>query len=787
MQNPLINNNPFLNGDFEVQSINGTGNNLQNPEYGAASNEANDIALTNIAPLAYSDGFSTPNGQNRPNPRTISNAISKQEEDILDPNGLTNLTTFFGQFLDHDLSLTSDSQSPINIPVPAGDEFLDPQGNGNVVIGVDDSLFIEGTGTDPSNPRQLPNEITAFIDGSNIYGSNEERTEFLRSHQGGKLKVSEGNLLPFNDGTIENDNPTRQDPTELFVAGDVRANENTVLTSIHTLFLREHNRIADELAEAHPEWTDEQLFERARQINTAQLQSIIYNEYLPALLGENALTDYTGYDPNINPGIDRTFSNAGFRLGHTQLSSEIARLDNNGEVIPEGNLTLSEVFFPRGEVLQETGIDSILRGTSSTRSQRVDNEIIDDVRNILFGVGRPGTVSARDLVAINIQRGRHNGLADYNTIRESFGLTRVTSFTEISSDVEKQAKLEELYGTVDNIDFFVGMLAEDLLPGASVGESVSAVLSQQFENLRDGDRFYYENVFSSEEIAAIESTSLSDIITRNTDTTIIQDNAFSLINEGTSESETLNGGLGQDTVFGNGGDDTIVTDAGDDILFTGIGFSTLDGGSGIDIVNYSNFNQAIILDPLGAVDKGSGGIDNITGIETIQAASSFTENTIDASSVSELGASITADLSTNSFSYDNAQLIGSSSFTVENFQHVIGTTQDDVIIGNAQNNILSGEGGFDEITGGGGLDTFVLGDSESIFYQRSGDLDFASIGDFTPGEDIIQLGAISNDYLFDTQGNQTLIESFGLDGTSDLIAVVNNTPNGISDFDISFV
>lgn len=783
MQNPLINNNPFLDGDFEVQSIDGTGNNLQNPEYGAA-----ETALTNIAPLAYSDGFSTPNGQNRPNPRTISNAISKQEGDILEPNGLTNLTTFFGQFLDHDLSLTSDSQRPINIPVPAGDEFLDPQGNGNVVIGVEDSVFIAGTGTDPSNPRQLPNEITAFIDGSNIYGSEEERTEFLRSLEGGKLKVSEGNLLPFNDGTVEhNDNPTRQDPTTLFVAGDVRANENVVLTSIHTLFVQEHNRIADELTQAHPEWTDEQLFQRARQINNAQLQSIIYNEYLPALLGEDALSDYTGYNPNINPGIDRTFSNAAFRLGHTQLSSEIARLDNNGEVIPEGNLTLGEVFFPRGEGLQETGIDPILRGVSSSRSQKVDNEIIDDVRNILFGVGRPGTVSTRDLAAINIQRGRHNGLADYNTIRESFGLNRVTSFAEITSDVEKQATLEELYGSVDDIDFFVGMLAEDLLPGASVGESVSAVLSQQFENLRDGDRFYYENVFSPEEIAAIESTSLSDIIRRNTDTTIIQDNAFSLINEGTSESETLNGGLGQDTVFGNGGDDTIVTDAGDDILFTGIGFSTLDGGTGIDTVNYSNFNQAIIFDPLGAVDKGSGGVDNITGIETIQAASRFTENTIDASSVSEFGASITADLSTNSFSYNNAVLIGSSSFTVENFQHVIGTTQDDVIIGNTGNNIISGEGGFDEITGGAGADTFVLGDSENIFYQGSGDLDFASISDFTPGEDIIQLGAISNDYLFDTQGNQTLIESFGLDGTSDLIAVVNNTPNGISDTDISFV
>ncbi|MEM7581315.1 MAG: peroxidase family protein, partial [Cyanobacteria bacterium P01_A01_bin.80] len=119
------------------------------------------------------------------------------------------------------------------------------------------------------------------------------------------------------------------------------------------------------------------------------------------------------------------------------------------------NLTLAEVFFPTAKVLQETGIDPILRGISSTRSQKVDNEIIDDVRNLLFGVGSPGTVSARDLAAINIQRGRHNGLADYNTTREAFGLNRVTSFAEITSNVEKQATLEKLYGTVDDIDFFV--------------------------------------------------------------------------------------------------------------------------------------------------------------------------------------------------------------------------------------------------------------------------------------------------------------------------------------------
>ena len=527
MTSALIENDPFATDDFEPAPIDGTGNNLGNPDYGVAN-----AALLNAVPLDYTDGFSTPAGTDRPNPREISNTVSVQEEDIPDPRGLTDFIWAWGQFLDHDLGLTPELSAEeaeaqgrfINVPVPAGDPFLDPDGTGEVEIEIRDFVFIEGTGTDASNPRQLPNVITAFIDGSNIYGSDEERTNFLRSFEGGRLDSSEGNLLLFNDGTLENDNPTNQDPANLFVSGDARANENSVLTSLHTLMMREHNRLAEELATAHPDWTDEQLFQRARQINVAQMQAIVYNEYLPALLGNNPLPEYSGYDPTINPGINRIFSTAAFRLGHTQLSSEILRLDPSGEEIPEGNLTLSEVFFPGGMVLQDAGIDPILRGIAASNAQQVDVRAIEDVRSFLFGFGT--NASARDLVAINIQRGRHNGIADYNTVREAFGLDRVTNFAEITSDADLQNSLEQLYGSVDDIDAWIGMMAEDLLPGASVGETLFTVLQDQFLRLRDGDRFYYENVLTPEEINEIDRTRLSDIIVRNTDTEAIQDNVF---------------------------------------------------------------------------------------------------------------------------------------------------------------------------------------------------------------------------------------------------------------------
>ena len=589
MSDHLINNNFDLESE-EIRSIDGTENNLEYPDRGAAGSP-----LRNVAPLDYEDGYSTPAGSDRPNPRVISNELAQQDEPINSDRGLTNFIWAFGQFVDHDLDLTPENNKvTLEIEVPQGDPFLDPEGTGSVTIPLDETAVLKGTGLDRYNPSQIPNNITAWLDGSNIYGSDLDRANFLRTFSDGQLKVSADNLLPFGDESIDNANPSRQEPTSLFVAGDIRANENSVLVSMHTLFVREHNRIATELETAHPEWIDEQIYQRAREINIAQYQSIVYNEYLPSLLGLDALPEYSGYDSTINPNISRSFSSAGFRVGHTQLSSEILRLDANGNEIDAGNLTLSDVFFSPTDVVEETGIDPILRGISSSLSQNVDTKLIGDIRNLLFTFGSHTT--GRDLFAINVERARINGVSDYNTVREAFGLDRVTNFSDITHNVELQQQLADLYGSVDDIDLFVGLLSEDHIPGAAVGETFRTIIGEQFLALRDGDRFYYENIFSDAELSEIEDTTLSDIIRRNTDTTIIQDNAFSLLNEGTEDSEFLNGGLGNDTIYGGYGDDTIEGWQGDDILLGGVGNDLLRGGYGKDILDGCLGNDIYLLD-----------------------------------------------------------------------------------------------------------------------------------------------------------------------------------------------
>ena len=510
---------------LSAASVDGTGNNPENPEWGSVDEE-----FLRLAESDYADGISEVGGENRPSARLISNTVSDAEgDDIISDRLLSAMIYAWGQFIDHDITSTPlGSGETTSIAVPQGDPSFDPFGTGTQSITTLRSAFDPLTGTSKDNPREQVNAITAFIDGSMVYGSSEETASALRMFSGGLLKTSEGNLLPLNnaetfpDGMMEMDNANPfVSSDQLFAAGDSRANENVELLSLQTVFVREHNLQAERIATENPSLTDEQIYQEARSIVIAEIQAITYNEWLPSLLGRRAVSQYEGYDASVNPGISNEFATAAFRFGHSLLGDDVEFLDNDGLETHEG-VALSEAFF-NPDLLHETGIDSILKYLSADPSGEVDTEIVDSVRNFLFG---PPGAGGLDLASLNIQRGRDHGLADYNTVRESIGLPRVISFADITADVEMQQKLKSLYGTVDNIDLWVGGLAEDHVNGSSVGETFQTIIIDQFERLRDGDRYWYQNQFSGRELRQLERTSLSDIIERNTDLTGIQQNAF---------------------------------------------------------------------------------------------------------------------------------------------------------------------------------------------------------------------------------------------------------------------
>ena len=507
------------------ESIDGTGNNAAHADWGSAG-----VDLLRRSAAAYADGIAAPSGGDRPGARAISNALAQSPAGgITNDRDFTAFVYAWGQFLDHDLSLTATAtpRERFSIPVPTGDPSFDPAGTGAMTISMSRSAFDPATGTAAGNPRQQVNSITAFIDGSQVYGSDATRAAALREFSGGRMKTSAGNLLPFNTAGLPNANDAHVvADSQLFLAGDVRANENPELIAVQTLFVREHNRIAAAAAAKNPSWTDEQLYQHARRIVIAELQKITYDEFLPALLGAGtpataALRAYRGYRPDVNPGIATEFSTAAFRFGHSMLGDDIKFLDDSGNEV-RAALGLRDAFF-NAPVVSQTGIDPILKYLASDRAQEIDTKVVDDVRNFLFGAPGQGGF---DLAALNIQRGRDHGLADYNSVRAAYGLPRLTSVAQITDDVAVQNSLAATYGSVDKIDLWVGGLAEKHLPGSSLGETFTRIIVDQFSRLRDGDRYWYQNSLPADAVREIQNTSLADIVRRNTQVKNLQGDVF---------------------------------------------------------------------------------------------------------------------------------------------------------------------------------------------------------------------------------------------------------------------
>jgi RHS repeat-associated protein len=418
---------------------------------------------------------------------------------------------------------------PFAIDIPLGDPFFDPFNTGTQTISFRRARFDTATGTSEQNPRRHTNLVSSFIDASIVYGSDEQRAAALRTFSGGRLKTSDGDLMPLNstdffpDGPLENDNNGNADPTSLFVAGDVRASENVALASIHVLLLREHNRLADEIAAADPQLSDEEVYQRARRLVGAIVQHITYDEYLPVLLGEDALAPYAGYDAQVDPQTGAFFTTAAFRLGHTQMVAQLQRLDAQGNATADGPLSLRDAFFSTAPLL-DGQMEDILRGLVAQTANRIDTGVIDELRNFLFGP--PGS-GGMDLPAMNLQRGRDLGLPSYTQARIDLGLSPVTDFDQITSDVAVQQMLEATYGTVDQIDAFIGGIAEDHAAGALVGPLFKEAIKRQFERSRDGDRYWYENSqFTAEELQFIRGTGLAALIERNTTITGLSGNLF---------------------------------------------------------------------------------------------------------------------------------------------------------------------------------------------------------------------------------------------------------------------
>ncbi|QDS98650.1 peroxidase family protein [Adhaeretor mobilis] len=556
----------------EYRTIDGSGNNIANPNQGRADtplvrmrdvivNPPTGFDSSKLMPT-YEDGINTPTGMTAfdsvtgmgasrlPNARQISNAVVSQGSlSVLNPKGASDWLWQWGQFIDHDIALEepTSTSDPFMIPVLDSGDTLHNQHFPFIPFRRNDPALGTGVG---NTPREQTNALTTYIDGSNVYGSDDARASFLRTMSGGQLKTSVGNngemLLPMNRAidpfpnanppVVPGDTPSAAD--QLFIAGDARANEQIGLTAVHTLFVREHNRLATSLAgradlptlaasagfnAADATDVDEYIYQTSRKAVGAQIQRITYEEFLPMMLGD-ALSPYTGYDSNVNATLSNEFANAAYRVGHTMLSPMVQLYDSTGNI---GEVALRDAYF-NPQFTKDNGIETVLKGLSMQMSQDVDAMVIDEVRSFLFAEGNGGL----DLAAVNIQRGRDHGLPTYNDMRRGLGLAARTAFSEITSDPGIATAFESIYDSIEDVDLWIGAIAEDAMADSLVGELLNSILVDQFTRLRDGDRFFYET--DSDAFAlfpGLADSMLSDVIMRNTDIDWMPMSAFHAVPE----------------------------------------------------------------------------------------------------------------------------------------------------------------------------------------------------------------------------------------------------------------
>ena len=573
----------------------------------------------------YADGVGTP--VEGGDPVAVSTQIFDQDGDIPNSAGLSNLFVAWGQFLDHDLTLTPETE----------DEVLTADGLRGPLHR---SEFVE----DDDGTRLPTNAITWQIDGSQVYGSNDESTDQLRSGIGGHLRMGEdqwsdmGLLPPDHDELIE------AGGTCPFAAGDIRVNENPALASMHTVLAREHNYWADRLAEENPDWDDDQLFDAARSIVEYELQAVTYNEWLPHLVGDDAIGEHTGYDPDVNGQVSVEFSTAAFRFGHTMVSSRIALMDEDGSESDFGDMSIQDAFFNTSPLYEE-GIDTILRGQAGTFSQESDTQVVDDLN---FFLSNPDGVSGFSLVALNVLRGQDHGLQSYVDTRAALlgdidpAMLDPTDFSIITSDETVQVQLASVYETVHDVDLWVGGLAEDDVEGAQMGPLFTHIIAEQFTRTRAGDESFGQLYpgLSDEIIAEVQSSTLSDIMQRNTEIDTLQDDVFVVSERGLTAHDDIMGTDGGDDlalaaldiagdVSTGGGDDTVTLTGGTHIggrLSLGDGADMLAAGSG----RVDGFAQTGEGDDIAAL-SGSADFEAIStgaGDDRVEVSQSATVGTI---------------------------------------------------------------------------------------------------------------------------------------------------------------
>lgn len=550
---------PKCNASDIYRTYDGSCNNLEIPTWGMA-----DTAYTRLVKSIYHDGINEPkrsvSGKELPNPRLLRTHLFPAGD--FNDKDRSLMYMQFGQTVAHDTALSadwlgydgigveccSDKATPLPcknisigcypVKIPKNDEYYAPKGVSCISVARSMKKYTVGGYIGPAEGVNTNNH---FIDCSFTYGSDNDKAAQLREYRRGRLRTQElpdgRKVLPQDENPVESCS-LRTNGT-CFFAGDGRVNQNTQLTALQTIFIREHNRLAEELYSMNEHWDDEKIYQEARRIFIAEYQHIVYNEYLPEILDEEWLEKYhlksskTGfgncYNVSIHPGTFIEFTHAIFRIFHGTAQSDLIVYKDIG--CPVKKVKISKWMDKPEILIQDNNLDQFLLGLTQQPATKDDKWTVSELTKNLFAVDQD---YGQDLDMFDIQRGRDNGLGCYNDYREFTGHPRAKKFEDFSDlmSYEDAMSLAHFYEHPDDVELMMVMLEKRKRGLLTVHK---ALLIEQFYRWKCGDRFFYDYSespypFTEDQINEIKKITLSKLLCDNADNiTRIQTNSFKLV------------------------------------------------------------------------------------------------------------------------------------------------------------------------------------------------------------------------------------------------------------------
>jgi hypothetical protein len=650
-----------------------------------------------------------------------------------------------------------------------------------------------------------------------------------------------------------------------YIAGDHRPNENVALTAVHTVWHREQNFQAERIKVLHPEWSDEQVFQAARIIQIAEYQRVVFSEFAEAMSGPipGPSHGFGGYNPGVNPGISEEFAGAMYRVGHSMINETIPFTDSAGHTqdVPLFSAFVNPAMFDGTDPLTHGvgGAAAIIAGEVQAPHQRIDEQVVEVIRSKLLG-------TPLDLYSANIERGREAGVPTLNEFRRYVSengsliqqagqasnyatslpeqvpnLAPYATWAEFGQHLrgtpgqqsELLAEFKAVYGAedihVNDVDLFVGGLAEAADGKSQMGSTFTWIFQEQLDRLQEGDRFYYFNQLKDAPLllADIGSQHFSDIVMRNTGldhqhyaifkvseridlAPQEKSHDFSAVPVTADKALVIVGNARPNVITGTDGDNTLYGEGGNDTLNGGLGLDALHGGPGDDQLNAGNDPRGVFAYGEDGDDtlRGNAGDDNLIG--------GVGDDTLDGGSGKDflsggpgddwLVAGPDPDLIDGGEGIDTADFSHSTEGVnidlrielkpiaflggysqgdlISGVENIVGSGFADTLTGDAGTNRLDGGGGDDRLEGGAGADTMIGGAGNDRFVFAPGfgnvtikDFDAGAAGD-SDSLDVSAFGLTVEDFsahvTIASLGADTLVTIDGNSGQTIRLAGIGN-------------